>query len=80
MMRRPNAAPQNSALARLEASAAQARVELASFYNEAALAAVAAALTPAPDQTAPDQTAPDPADVSSQGHNPALLRNDHLAA
>jgi hypothetical protein len=78
MMRRPDAAPQNSALARLEASATQARAELASFYNEAALAAVAAALT-----LAPDQTAPDPADQSagsSQGHNPALLRDDHLAA
>jgi hypothetical protein len=78
MMRRPDAAPQNSALARLEASAAQARAELASFYNEAALAAVAAALTLTPDQTAPDSAAQ--GDVSSQGHNPALLRDDHLAA
>ena len=78
MMRRPDSAPQNSALARLEASAAQARAELASFYNEAALAAVAAALTLTPDQTAPDPAAQ--GDVSSQGHNTALLRDDHLAA
>ncbi len=78
MMRRTDAAPQNSALARLEASAAQARAELASVYNEAALAAVAAALTLTPDQTAPDSAAQ--GDVSSQGHNPALLRDDHLAA
>ena len=78
MMRRTDAAPQNSALARLEASAAQARAELASVYNEAALAAVAAALTLTPDQTAPESAAQ--GDVSSQGHNPALLRDDHLAA
>lgn len=72
-MRRTDAGPQNSALARLEACAAQARAELATFYNEAALAAVAAALTLEPEPASQS-------DVSDGGHNPALLRNDHLAA
>lgn len=73
MMSRPNAAPPNSALARLEASAAHARAELSRFYDEAALAAVAAALTLAPEPAAASQTGDD-------GHIPALLRDDHLAA
>lgn len=65
------AASPNAALARLEASAAQAREELARFYAEAALAAVAAALTPEPAGAG---------EIAARGHNPALLRDDHLAA
>jgi hypothetical protein len=71
-MSHPKADPASAALARLEASAAYAREELAKFYNEAALAAVAAALTLAPD---PEQERP-----ASAGHNPAMLRSDEIAA
>ena len=51
-----------------------ASVNTASFLSSTATAA----LTLTPDQTAPDSAAQ--GDVSSQGHNPALLRDDHLAA
>jgi hypothetical protein len=75
-MSHPNADPANAALARLEASAVHARAELAKFYNEAALAAVAAALTLSPED------APGPAKEShdSAGHIPAMLSRDELAA
>ena len=71
-MAHPKADPAKAALARLEASAAHARAELAKFYNEAALAAVAAALTLAPE--------PNQERRESAGHNPALLRGDDVAA
>ena len=76
MMSHPNADPANAALARLEASAAHAREELAKFYNEVALAAVAAALTLAPED------APSPAQErhAPAGHIAAMLRSDELAA
>ncbi len=71
-MAHPKADPAKAALARLEASAAHARAELAKFYNEAALAAVAAALMLAPEPMQERHKA--------AGHNPALLRGDDVAA
>lgn len=71
-MKRTGADPQK-ALARLEASAAQAREELAAFYDEVALTAVAAALTLAPEPASQ-------CEIADSGHISALVRNDHQAA